>query len=111
MHIGERMKELIPLLRAGVNDVRMPDVRPECEGEWGPDYAIVRDVYHERDDDYFDADAFWADVRELVLNHFRAGGGNVVGDTDPARRKEKRPAGSVVVNFYGQSQEIEVYRA
>lgn len=92
VNIAERMRELIPLLRAGINGIEIPDVSPECEDEWSEDYAIVQDAYPDTWDqgDYFDGSRFYADYKEFVRDHFAE---------DP----------SVIVEFHG-SDEIEAYR-
>lgn len=88
--IGQRMRELIAVLRkGGVNGVRMPDVRPECEAGWTQSYALIRDVYPDITHEFYgDSEIqYRSDVEEFVRNFF---------------------APSVIVKFFWRSQEIEV---
>jgi hypothetical protein len=109
LDIGVRMRELIPVLRVGVNGVSLPDVAAECESEWGVDYAIVMNVYHCCDDHYFDEDLFYCDLSGLLLRHFSVGGESVVLCSD---NRGTYPSGTVVVFFdrFRSAREVEVFR-
>jgi hypothetical protein len=117
MDIAKRMRELIPLLAKGLKGVVLDDVKPECEDQWGPDYAIVFRVYWMSpadlfgEDYYFDDAKFRHDLHQLIKGHFvdgaDAGETVVMGSED---RRAGWPPGTVVVNFYERSQEIEVHR-
>lgn len=93
LNIGEQMTKVLLDLRRGVNDMEVPDLHPECEEEWGPDYAIVQGLYYDYDlgdTEYhvFDHDKFREDYEDKVRSLFP----------------------DCIVKMYWQSQEIEVYR-
>lgn len=118
MNIAARMRELIPLLHAGINGVLLDDVKPECEDSWNEDYAIVFQVYWMTpgdlfgyDDHYFDDAQFRYDLERFMLNHFKSATTEPVVMHDRSKGwGQKYPVGTVVVNFMEGSQEIEVYR-
>lgn len=105
--IAERMRSLIPLLKAGINGISFKEVRPSCEDEWGDDYAIVCDAYHDEDTFYFDEDAFMSDLRELLAKHFTSPGEVVFVFSD---KGTKPPPGVLAVGLYLRTNEIEAYR-
>lgn len=94
LDIGKKMTEVLPLLKKGLlgTDVDFPNLRPECQDEWGPNYAIVGGLHYffAQYDDYtfFDHDKFRSDYEEKVCSFFP----------------------ECTVKCYWQSQEIEVYR-
>lgn len=110
MNIAEKARELVPLLRKGLNGVNFPEARPECEGDWTADYAILDRVYWEEDGHYFDEGEFEHDFVELLKSHFSSPGETVVYFSGGPVEEHKPPAGAVVIRFYRKSQEVEVYR-
>jgi tRNA(Ile)-lysidine synthase TilS/MesJ len=87
MNIAETMRNSLKKLKAGLDDIEFPEIRPECEEEWDENYAVVQNVYYDYpESDYFDHDRFRQDYENMV--------------------KEIFP--NCKVKFYWQSQEIEV---
>lgn len=93
--LRDKMRDLIRKLRTeGFLDLRWPEIEPECEDDWTPDYAICYRAYP--DDvflgDYFDRDEYDYKFKGFLEAHFCAG--------EPG----------VTVKFRDRSQEIEVQR-
>ena len=96
MNVAEKMREILPLLKQGFNDITTPDVRAECESEWNENYAIVQGLWYDPEldgwrtdkSDYlvFDHDRFRTDYELMVRSYFPG----------------------CTVRFYWNSQEIEV---
>lgn len=89
MNVAETMYQVIPKLKMGLDDIRFPDIRPECEDMWNEGYAIVNGFWYDYpDSEYFDNDQFRQDYEKMV--------------------KELFPECNI--NFYWKSQEIEVIK-
>jgi hypothetical protein len=77
MHLADKMRQLIPILRKeGVNEVCLPDIKPECESEWSEKYAIVQDAYADPDYHFYSDTAaaeFRYDLEQFVKNFFGPG--------------------------------------
>lgn len=109
MNIAEKMRELVDTWPGTIHDVDLNPLTPECEDEWGEDYAIVHGFcwYCLGDEEYFDDDKFRHDIEQRVIDHF--GPGVLVlrrGEKDP----QDAPDEQVILHFHRGSQEIEVYR-
>ncbi len=117
LNIAERARELAKRLNEqGFGGLDMPDVSPECEEEWGPDYAILDGVYF--DDFCLPTEALdyfaWPQLEydfAMMLKEYFTNEGEVTTLVRPheGTRDEDCPDG-IVVHFYRSSQEIEVYR-
>lgn len=113
MNVAEKMRELLPILRAGVNGIGCPEVRPECEDQWSENYAIVQTFYWDTplDNDYFDEPRFRFDTENVIREHFTEAGRKTVLITEPPSPEFllSLGTGTVVVRIMYRSQEIEVY--
>lgn len=113
MNIAERMRELLPKLKAGVNGIGCPEVRPECEGDWNEHYALLQTFYWDMplDNDYFDEDRFRADTEKLIKDHFTEEGRETKLFTEqpPAEFIATVKPGTIMIRLFYRSQEIEVY--
>lgn len=87
MNIADTMRKSLEKLKAGLDDIEFPGIKPECEEEWNEDYAIVYNVYYDYpESNYFDHDRFRQDYENMVKGIFP----------------------DCKVKFYWQAQEIEV---
>lgn len=113
MNIADKMRELIPVLKAGVGGIGCPEVRPECEADWNGNYAIIQTFYWDTplDNDYFDDDRFRADTEKVIRDHFTEAGAETVLITEmpSAVYTATLKPGTVMVRINYRSQEIEVY--
>lgn len=113
MNIAERMRELLPKLKAGVNGIGCPEVRPESESEWNENYAIIQTCYWDTplDDDYFDHDRFRADTEKIIKDHFTEEGREtrLITEQPSPTYIGTVKSGTVMIRIFYRSQEIEVY--
>lgn len=87
MNVAQKMREVLPTLKLGVDNVRTPGLAPECREQWNEGYAIVNGLRYNSAGG-FDHDRFRRDYEAMVRSHFPG----------------------CVVTFYWQTQEIEVSR-
>lgn len=118
MNIAEEMRKLIAELRQdGFNEIYFPEIKAESESEWTKDYAIVQDGYYEDmsfgSNQYFDDDSFREDLEAYIKSYFSENGETVVlvrHYTMGGSSNTKVAEGTILINMYYGSQEIEVYR-
>jgi hypothetical protein len=108
MNVAEKMRELIKILRKGINDVPLPDVKAECEEDWCDGYAIIQDVYCDIYDagHYFDSDTFECDLKKTICDHFGCKSRALDGVEE---RDPEGPDDQVVVRYFRRCHEVEVY--
>jgi hypothetical protein len=126
LNIGQRMRDALPRLRAGVNGVEAPDMREECEEDWSADYAIVTeatpDPLWRHDMPYFDEHQWRMDFRKVLLELFSTKRKPAVylGQSEKMKVTTAKPkkrvfrkwiAPGTVVVHRTMAEEIEVYRA
>jgi len=105
MNIKQRMKELVDHFNNNRFNGINVYLRPELENEWHRDYAISEGLYYDDEGEYFDNDTFRQDLMNFVDDWF-----DVKKHYYESSRDKERPViGELVVRYYWQAQELEVY--
>lgn len=92
INVSQKMREVLPSLKRGINDNPTPGLRPQREDAWNEGYATLKGLWYSAgpfdDQEYFNHERFKRDYEKMVRSHF--------------------PGCKVTFNWH--SQEIEVYR-
>jgi hypothetical protein len=114
MNIKQRMKELVEHFKKNKFNGIHVYLRPECESEWHEEYAISQDLYYDdeaaaafSDNEYqsFDHDRLRSELTNFIDKWF----GVEKHRYESSRDKERPVHGELVVRYYWQSQELEIY--
>ena len=125
MNIAEKVKEILPQLKAGVDGIEVPDIKPEEEEEWTADYAILCDYFPDPfvgGGSFFDTDSFNDAFFQKLAGFFTTSRSKPVVTTGRRIKvttaKSRRPTkvlwvapGTILIIHHAASQEIEVYKA
>lgn len=113
--LSKRTTELVNKLGESFHGITLHG-RPECEDEWNENYAIICDVYWDDCDlssfnayQTFDIDRFLSDFKQMIRDHYSVEDGEAVHFFEGSNSEASKVKGVVIV-FYEQAQEIEVYR-